>query len=640
MANKLGRIPLGDKVRELARIYGTIEREIAREMASVDIGNYRELKAFSTQRKIDKLIKMLNRSAMRWSMKAVPEAYEKGHTVAETRLEILGIEKDGGFQNKTHRQTIEYQIEKTMDILIRANQSIKMNVATFLYLAREAARGLSQFQAFDMRDEEFIDELLGDALREGETRGYAMKVVREYYQKRFGDAKFIRINGRNYELRAYADLVAKTRLRVVQTEAVLNTCKEFDNDLVQVSDHGTDCMICLPYEGNVYSLSGRSSAYPYLDSYPPWHPRCLADGNSRILTDKGLIPIRKIKIGDMIFTHKGRFKPVTNVFKRKFKGQLIWINGLGITYNHKMFTESGLIPAGNLTREDKLFELSPKLIKVSGITIKSDYFPSQRRKIHIPFSIFFNSIIMSSTINFKINISNSKIKKINTNRFLLNIINSKFIKYISNKFSHFRLIFYSPFSDTFCHFFSNFWIRRRIIINHPDFIFPICLRSGISNTSSFKSTSRSSFNFKMIKNILNPMSISTIQTNNFSNISNGFTRIIIIVNYFFERLFKFRLNSFDFIKELFSFPANERASFGIPKFDRISADNTDIHNDSFKIIDINKFSPIMLPYFGQVFNIEVQDDHSYVAEGFLVKNCQHNISPTSEVALEARERWT
>jgi len=47
----------------------------------------------------------------------------------------------------------------------------------------------------------------------------------------------------------------------------------------------------------------------------------------------------------------------------------------------------------------------------------------------------------------------------------------------------------------------------------------------------------------------------------------------------------------------------------------------------------------MLPYFGQVFNIEVQDDHSYVAEGFLVKNCQHNISPTSEVALEVEERW-
>jgi len=274
MANKLGRIPLGDKVRELARIYGIIEREIAKEMASVDIGNYRELGAFSVQEKIDGLIKMLNRSAVRWSTKAVPEAYEKGYAVAKTRLEILGIQKSGMFQDKTHRQAIERQINITMDVLIRANQSIKLNVATFLYLVRQTVRGLSQFQAFDMRDEEFIDELLGDALREGETRGYAMKAVREYYRERFGDAKFIRINARNYNLRKYADLVAKTRLRVVQTEAVLNTCREYDNDLVQVSDHGTDCIICIPYEGNTYSLSGKSSAYPYLDDYPPWHPRC------------------------------------------------------------------------------------------------------------------------------------------------------------------------------------------------------------------------------------------------------------------------------------------------------------------------------------------------------------------------------
>ena len=274
MANILGRTPLGGKVRELERIYGVVERKIAKEMAMVDIGNYRELKAVKTQERIDGLVKMLNRAAIKWSKEAVPDAYERGHVVSKTRLEILGVQRDEEFNNKTHRQAIEYQVNETMDVLIRANQSIKLNVATFLYLARSAVRGLSQFQAFDMRDEELIDELLGDALRAGETRGYAAKAVREYFSARFGDAQFININGRNYNLRKYADLVAKTRLRVVQTEAVLNSCKEYNSDLVQVSDHGTDCQVCLEYEGNVYSLSGKSSAYPYLDSYPPWHPRC------------------------------------------------------------------------------------------------------------------------------------------------------------------------------------------------------------------------------------------------------------------------------------------------------------------------------------------------------------------------------
>ena len=59
MANKLGRIPLGNKVNELGRIYGVIEREITREMALMDIGNYEELRAIKTQENIDGLIKTL-----------------------------------------------------------------------------------------------------------------------------------------------------------------------------------------------------------------------------------------------------------------------------------------------------------------------------------------------------------------------------------------------------------------------------------------------------------------------------------------------------------------------------------------------------------------------------------------------------
>jgi len=44
----------------------------------------------------------------------------------------------------------------------------------------------------------------------------------------------------------------------------------------------------------------------------------------------------------------------------------------------------------------------------------------------------------------------------------------------------------------------------------------------------------------------------------------------------------------------------------------------------------------MLPYFGEVFNIEVEEDHSYVAEGFLIKNCEHSAGPTSEEAISLR----
>ena len=274
MAERIGRIPLGDRVRELDRMYGAVEKEITKELLSTDVGNYQEVKVVRAQEKIDKLIKMLNREAIRWSKAAVPEAYEEGYDVSRTRLEILGAQRDEEFNDKIHEQTVDFETDETIDILIKANQSIRMNVGMYFYLVRQAARGLMQIQEFDFRDEEFIAGLLDDAIRAGESRGYAKKLITDYIKSEVGEGKFIQIRGRNYKMSSYADLVAKTRLRHVQTEAVRKSCKEFENDLVEVSDHGTSTVICIPYEGNVYSLSGKHPVYPYLEAYPPFHPRC------------------------------------------------------------------------------------------------------------------------------------------------------------------------------------------------------------------------------------------------------------------------------------------------------------------------------------------------------------------------------
>jgi beta-1,4-mannosyl-glycoprotein beta-1,4-N-acetylglucosaminyltransferase len=46
--------------------------------------------------------------------------------------------------------------------------------------------------------------------------------------------------------------------------------------------------------------------------------RCFL-GHQKVETDHGMVPIRDIKIGDLVKTHLGRFKPVTNVFKTPYK---------------------------------------------------------------------------------------------------------------------------------------------------------------------------------------------------------------------------------------------------------------------------------------------------------------------------------
>jgi len=274
MAKRLGRIPLRERTRELERIYYGVQREIAQQLSSVDMGDYRELKAMKVQERINSLIRKLNRSAIRWAKGSIPEAYKESYGISKTRLEILGKEKSGRFDLQRHKYAVMDYIDMTTNDLIRANMSIKNNVNTYLYLARQASMGLSQIQAFSYEDEEAINELIQDAIEAGERPGYATKLIRQYFQAKIGDGQFILINGRNYNLKYYARLVARTRMRKVQTQAIKNTCEQYENDLVFWEHHAGACDLCIPFMGQVYSLTGKNPNYPLLTEEPPIHPNC------------------------------------------------------------------------------------------------------------------------------------------------------------------------------------------------------------------------------------------------------------------------------------------------------------------------------------------------------------------------------
>ena len=274
MPKKQGRIPLRERVNELRKIYGAAGKDIARELSLFDIGNYGELKVMKTEEEIDSIVKKLNTAVIKWADISISEAYMKGYEISKTRLEILGAKRNQEFSPITHKNVIGDWTDKTIDGLLRANMGIKPNIAIYLYLARQTHNNIMQIQEFDLRDEEVISGLLDEAILEGASRGELEQLIRVHFKRELYERKFININGRNYDMIKYARMVARTRMRTVQSEAVKNTCKQYDNDLVEISDHGTTCPICIPYEGNVYSLSGSHPAYPFLPDSPPYHPSC------------------------------------------------------------------------------------------------------------------------------------------------------------------------------------------------------------------------------------------------------------------------------------------------------------------------------------------------------------------------------
>lgn len=74
---------------------------------------------------------------------------------------------------------------------------------------------------------------------------------------------------------------------------------------------------------------------------PPYHFHCVS-GETQIMTSRGMIPITDVIVGDMVMTHRSRWRRVTETMQRPYVGRLFRINdGPRITPEHPFFTAGG-----------------------------------------------------------------------------------------------------------------------------------------------------------------------------------------------------------------------------------------------------------------------------------------------------------
>lgn len=104
---------------------------------------------------------------------------------------------------------------------------------------------------------------------------------------------------------------------------------------------------------------------------PPAHWQCFIDGQIPIYTSKGWKPIGKIHVGDLVLTHKGRFRKVTKliftpkqkpeVVKIALKGQKHYQSGrVSMTIGHPVMINGRWRSAGEIKDGDKVSFLSHK----------------------------------------------------------------------------------------------------------------------------------------------------------------------------------------------------------------------------------------------------------------------------------------
>jgi len=170
----------------------------------------------------------------------------------------------------------------------------------------------------------------------------------------------------------YADATQSRALMIARTETMRAFNKstilayekaEIKQAQMLISNDERTCEICLPLHGLVVPLSEAQNILPI-------HPQCLIDKQIPVYTSKGWQPIGKIKIGDLVLTHKGRFRKVTHIFhtpkqtpnvtKISIKNYFHQRYSLTLTNNHPVLVDNKWIEASEVKIGNKISMLSNK----------------------------------------------------------------------------------------------------------------------------------------------------------------------------------------------------------------------------------------------------------------------------------------
>jgi len=288
---KLALIPMKARIAEIQSVYASAAGRIIAALSSLEPDTYTAVKSGTVLSQVKDIIGSLDTAVQMWAPPAIRAVYEESAGVARTRLEMIGAKRLPAkkYNPARHDKKIAALTKTVMTDYWKANRTIEKTARKYLAVVSQAAAGIKRIEQVQMFDpatvKGFINRIISASLvaktqynvgmAHLTSKDIAAKIRAKLLSQLSGE-NFITINGRDYNLRFYAELVARTRMRESQTEAVIESMKEFGEDLVEIPRHDNPCKeICAPYQGQIYSISGNSSKYEKLpDGGPPWHPCC------------------------------------------------------------------------------------------------------------------------------------------------------------------------------------------------------------------------------------------------------------------------------------------------------------------------------------------------------------------------------
>ena len=255
MAKKKKSLTADKKIEKLIEIYKEAEQRLIKIIAEKEIKgnqtNFYEEMLSQVQQEILKL-QIYN---TQWATDITKQLYEQAYKEAIKALEI-NIDS----LTQLHKDAIELIAENIVSSLNEATSLVGRQIEDKIREIglKDASMKFATGNTIKQMQKELVNSLIDEGLT-----GIKDKL------------------GRNIPISVYAETLARSIVAETQNTCVKNTMKEHDKDLVKMSKHYTACPVCVPYEGRVYSLSGKDDRFPSINNVPGFkagynniHPRC------------------------------------------------------------------------------------------------------------------------------------------------------------------------------------------------------------------------------------------------------------------------------------------------------------------------------------------------------------------------------
>src|SRR5512136_619359 len=260
---------------EFSKQLGYIEDDINQIIDQIAITKkYDNIFWQKINRKITIQYEKLRQLTAQWVVDEFPQIYQDALNKQLTAIKykqlpvLKQIRYDQFVNSNMNQQAIDKILASTLQTFYKG------------YLnGEDTLKRLANYTQIINMNEKKITDIITEGIEEKKTAQRSYKLLKDELLKISKEKKYITIINKNgkevhYQPKTYAELVTRTKMQDINTQAIVNTANAIDTDLVQFSSHNTHCPICAPYEGQIFSLSGKDPDFPRLDNFPALHPNC------------------------------------------------------------------------------------------------------------------------------------------------------------------------------------------------------------------------------------------------------------------------------------------------------------------------------------------------------------------------------